>query len=39
MAGGAGGVAQAGGGALVERFPGEVVIDLADPLLVGHGVA
>ena len=38
IAGGAGGVAHAGGGVLVEALPGEVAVDLADPFLVGHGV-
>ncbi len=38
-AGGAGRVAHAGGGILVERAPGEVAIDLADPFLVRHRVA
>ena len=38
MAGGAGGVAEAGGGAFVEFLPGEVAVDLCDPVVVGDGV-
>ncbi len=38
IAGGAGGVAEPGGGALVEIGPNKVVVDLADPILVGDGV-
>ena len=39
VAGGAGGVAHAGRGILVERSPGEIVVDLADPFLIGDRVA
>ena len=39
ISGGAGGVAQAGGGVLVERFPGEVAVGAGEPFLIGHGVA
>ena len=38
MAGGARGVAHAGGGVFVEALPGEIAVDLADPFLVGDGV-
>ena len=38
IAGGAGGVAEAGGGALVEFLPLKIGVDLADPVLVGDGV-
>ena len=38
IAGGARGVAEPGGGALVELLPAEIVVDLADPVLVGDGV-
>ena len=38
IAGGAGGVAHAGRGVFVEAFPGEIGIDLADPVLVGDRV-
>ena len=38
VSGRAGGVAEAGGGALVELLPGEIAVDLADPVLVGDGV-
>ena len=38
MAGGAGGVAEPGGGALVEFLPGEIAVDLGDPVLVGDRV-
>ena len=38
IAGRAGGVAEAGRGPLVELLPGEVAVDLADPILVGDGV-
>ena len=38
VAGGAGGVAEPGGGALVELLPAEVAVDLADPLLIWNGV-
>ena len=31
-------VAHAGGGVFVERPPFEIAVDLADPLLIGHGV-
>ena len=38
IAGGAGGVAHAGGGALVERLPFEIAVDFADPVFIGDGV-
>ena len=38
IAGGAGGVAHAGRGVLVERLPGEVAVGFGDPFLIGHGI-
>ena len=38
VAGGARGVAEARGGALVELLPAEILVDLVQPLLVGDGV-
>ena len=38
MAGGAGGVAHAGCGILVEALPGEVAVGLGDPVLIGDRV-
>ncbi len=38
MAGGAGGVAHAGGGVLVERPPDKIAVHLGDPVLVGDRV-
>ncbi len=38
IAGRAGGVAHADGGVLVEGLPGEVVVDLGQPILVGDGI-
>src|SRR5262249_50947516 len=35
----AGGVAHAGGGVFVERFPGEIFVHRADPLLVGRRIS
>ena len=38
VAGGAGGVAHAGGGVLVERRPGEIAVDFGDPVFIGDRV-
>ncbi len=38
IAGGAGSVAEAGGGVLLEFGPAEVAVDLGQPFFVGHGV-
>ena len=38
IAGGARGVAEAGRGALVKLLPGEVAVDLGDPVLISDGV-
>ena len=39
IAGRAGRVAHAAGGVFLERRPGEIAIDLGDPVLIGHRVA